>query len=342
MATILVTGGTGYIGSTTILELLRAGKYQPVAVDNLSNSDTSSLDRIREISGQHVPFHQTELMDWAAVQALFQQYPDIVGVIHFAALKAVGESVEQPYRYYQNNLESLLNIHRACVEFNIGNLIFSSSCSVYGDVLQLPVTEETPLNEPVSPYAQTKKLGEDILVMLSKIRPQVRTIALRYFNPVGADHTGKLGENQLQKPSNLVPFITMVAAGLLPKLTVFGNDYPTRDGTCVRDYIHVTDIAQAHLLALDYVTAGKLEGSYGLFNLGSGNGVTVLEAINAFESATGQQLNYEIGPRRPGDVAAIYSDSSYAARVLGWTPTRDVTDMMRSAWEWQKQLSTIN
>lgn len=338
MSTILITGGTGYIGSHTAIEIIQEGRYQVVSIDNYSNSSAKTLDRIETITGKRMQNYAIDACDLSAVEKVFEAHPDIVAVIHFAALKAVGESVEQPVRYYQNNFLSLLNMIHSCEKFGVANLIFSSSCSVYGNIDELPVTENTPVAETESPYAHTKLVGERILRDAVKASEQLKVIALRYFNPVGGHKSGLNGEDPINRPSNLVPVITLVAAGKIPKLTVFGGDYDTRDGTCIRDFIHVTDIALAHLKAVDYLVAGKNEARYEMLNLGSGEGVSILEAIHAFESVTGQQLNYEIGPRREGDVISIYSDSSKAKERLGWVAERGINEMMASAWKWQETL----
>ena len=338
MPRILITGGTGYIGSHTAIEIIEDGRYEVASIDNQVNSSLKTLDRVESITGQRMVNHAIDICNLEDLRQVFQQYDDVVGVIHFAALKAVGESVEQPIRYYHNNFLSLVNVLKCCEEFGVDHLIFSSSCSVYGNIEQLPVTEATPVSEPESPYAYTKLAGERILRDSVHASPNVKAIALRYFNPVGGHHSGLNGEDPINRPSNLVPVITQTASGIIPKMTVFGGDYDTRDGSCIRDYIHVTDIAQAHIKAIDFLVEGRNEHQYDLFNLGSGNGVTVFEAINAFESITGKSLNYEVGPRRDGDVVAIYSDSSKAKEQLGWEANLGINEMMASAWKWQEYL----
>ncbi|MBT30904.1 MAG: UDP-glucose 4-epimerase GalE [Thalassobius sp.] len=335
---ILVTGGCGYIGSHTIIQIIRNTDFEVISVDNCLNSSEDTICRIEEITGKQVKNYNVDLRDREKTAAIFEENKDITGVIHFAALKAVGESVEKPGWYYDNNINSLLNILWCCEKYDVNNFIFSSSCSLYGNVSQLPVNEETPLMPTESPYAHTKKIGEEIIKNIIHVN-NVQTISLRYFNPVGGDHTGKNGENPISRPNNLVPFITQTAAGILPKLTVFGDTYNTRDGSCIRDYIHVTDISDAHVNALQYLLEGKNESNYEVFNLGTGNGVTVLEVIEAFERVTKQKLNYEIGPARPGDVAAIYSDSSKALEKLGWKTKIGLDEMMDSAWKWQLTLN---
>jgi UDP-glucose 4-epimerase len=339
MASILVTGGCGYIGSHTIVELLRQGRFSVISADNLSNASEKTLDRIEALTGQRVRNYATDLSDREGVEEIFRNHPDIAGVIHFAALKSVGESVEKPLFYYENNILSLTRLLDACLRHGVKQFIFSSSCSLYGNIQQLPVNEDTPLSEPESPYAYTKLVGERILKDVVRIAPGLKAIALRYFNPVGADASGLIGEVPLGRPSNLVPAITQAASGWIPQMTVFGGDYDTRDGSCVRDYIHVSDIADAHLMALDYLMEGKNEAPFEVYNLGSGQGVTVLEAIHAFEAASGIRPPYVIGPRRAGDVVAIYSDSSRAKARLGWEARRDIAEMMASAWKWQQRLN---
>jgi UDP-glucose 4-epimerase len=335
---ILVTGGSGYIGSHTITELFRTTSHEVIAADNQSNSSARTYDNIEKISGKKVKHYHVDLCDLNASEKVFAENK-ITGIIHFAAFKAVGESVEHPLKYYHNNIESLVNILHLAKKYKAGNLIFSSSCSVYGNVSQLPVNEDTPLPKAESPYAYTKQIGEIMISDFCRANPGFNAISLRYFNPVGADPSGFNGESPLNKPNNLVPVITNTAIGKMPKVVVFGGDYPTRDGTCVRDYIHVTDIADAHIRALDLLLQKKNASGYEVFNLGTGNGVSVLEAINAFEKVSGLKLNYEIGPRRDGDVVAIYSDSSKAEKILGWKCRFNIEDMMSTAWNWEKNLA---
>ena len=336
---ILVTGGAGYIGSHTIIELLNNG-FDVVAADNYSNSTPQTYERIFQITQQRIAFEEIDLSNLQATQRFFQKHSEISGIIHFAALKSVPESVEDPLHYYGNNLNSLLNVLQCAVQFNIPNFIFSSSCSVYGNVAELPVNESTATGEIASPYAFTKLAGERILQDFIVKYKDYRGIALRYFNPVGAHISGKLGELPTNRPNNLVPLITQVAIGKLPMLRVFGKDYDTRDGTCIRDYIHVSDIAEAHVLALKHLfDNGADKARYSLFNLGSGTGTSVLEAIKAFEKAAGVQLKFEITERRPGDVSAIYSDSTLAKNTLGWIPKYTIDEMMASAWKWELELA---
>ena len=339
MTKILITGGCGYIGSHTAIELLSNPEIEVISVDNLINSSAQTADRVGQIAGRNMKNYQVDVCDKEALSEVFEENPGIEGVIHFAALKAVGESVEQPLRYYQNNLLSLINILDCCEKYEVKNFIFSSSCTVYGEIDQLPVTEQTPTKEAASPYGNTKLVGERIIKDFIAISENVNAIALRYFNPVGAHDSGLNGEDPINKPNNLVPVITRTASGMIPQLTVFGGDYATRDGSCVRDYIHVVDIAEAHVKALEYLMEGKNEDRYEYINLGSGNGVTVLEAIQAFEKVAGLELNYVVGDRRPGDVGAIYSDSSLAKEKLGWEARRGIEEMMASAWKWQVNLN---
>ncbi|WP_224998118.1 UDP-glucose 4-epimerase GalE [Cesiribacter sp. SM1] len=334
---ILITGGCGYIGSQTIIELVKQNKYEIISADNFINSSAATLERIREISGREIKNYELDLRDKEKTLKLFEENKDLVGVIHFAALKSVPDSVADPILYYENNISSLLNILSACDQYQVDNLIFSSSCSVYGNVEKLPVDENTPLTRAESPYAHTKQLGEDIIRHFAKTS-SVKTIALRYFNPVGADASGKIGENPINRPNNLVPVITQTAVGKIEQLTVFGGDYDTRDGSCIRDYVHVADIAKAHILALGYLIDDKNRSNFEIYNLGTGQGVTVLEAIKAFEEVSKQKLNYIVGPRREGDVASIYSNSQLAEERLGWKAENDIYDMMSSAWKWQLNL----
>lgn len=338
MKKILVTGGCGYIGSHTIVDLIDHG-FEVISIDNLSNSTDDVLTGIREITGKSVTNYRVDLVDLAATRKVFQANPDIAGIIHFAALKLVGESVHQPLRYFRNNLVGLLNVLTCMKEFGIHHHIFSSSCSVYGNARELPVTEATPLQEAESPYARTKQMGEQIIQDFSKANPQCRNILLRYFNPAGAHESALIGEAPSNPATNLVPVITETAYGKRAEMTVFGDDYDTRDGSCIRDYIHVMDLANAHTKAMQYLLAGKNKSTCEIFNLGIGDGVSVLEAIQAFERVTGQQLNYKIGDRRPGDVVAIYANYEKAARELGWEPSRNIDDIMKTAWDWEVRRS---
>ncbi len=340
MKKVLVTGGCGYIGSHTIVDLLDNG-FEVISVDNFSNSDPGVLDGIETITGKRVKNYAVDLCDKAETRRIFIENPDIKGVIHFAAFKAVGESVEKPILYYHNNLNSLLNILSCIEEFGVKNFIFSSSCSVYGNAKQLPVTEETPLQPAESPYARTKQIGEDIIRDFTMIHPFVNAISLRYFNPSGAHESALIGESPSNVANNLVPVITETAIGRRAETVIFGDDYPTRDGSCIRDYIHVMDLANAHTKALEYVIKSKNKDNYEIFNLGIGEGVTVLEAVNAFEKVNGLKFKHRVGPRRPGDVVAIYANNDKAKNLLGWSAKRSIEDIMRTAWEWEKRRSEV-
>ncbi|MEL6837121.1 MAG: UDP-glucose 4-epimerase GalE [Bacteroidota bacterium] len=331
---ILVTGGCGYIGSHTIIDLLENG-YEVVSVDNLSNADESALAGIAQITGTAVRNHVIDLADRNLTLRLFQE-EQFNGVIHFAALKHVGESVHQPVRYYQNNLNSLLNVIEGMTATGCQQLIFSSSCSVYGNSEELPVTEKTARQEAESPYARTKQMGEDILFDYCRVHPEFKAVLLRYFNPAGAHPSALLGEASSNPASNLVPVITETAIGKRQEMTVFGSDYNTRDGSCIRDYIHIVDLARAHTQALDYLLENRQASNCEIFNLGTGAGVSVLEAIYAFEMVSEQKLNYRLGDRRIGDVVSIYANNDKAEQELGWQPQYDIKDIMRTAWAWEK------
>jgi UDP-glucose 4-epimerase len=333
---VLVTGGCGYIGAHTIVDLINNG-FDVVSVDSNIRSTTQLLDGIEKITGKKVRNYKVDLCNLEDTNAVFHENRDIVGVIHFAALKAVGESVNEPLMYFQNNLTSLINVLKCVKDYNVPNMVFSSSCSVYGNTKALPVVEETPLAEAQSPYARTKQIGEQIIEDYSRVN-DTQSILLRYFNPVGAHPSALIGELPLGKPDNLVPVITQTAIGKISKMTVFGDDYDTRDGSCVRDYIHVMDIANAHTKALQYLIEHRNTSNCEVFNLGTGNGVTVLEAIKAFEKISGIKLNYTIGPRREGDVISIYANNSKAKEKLHWEPKIGIEDSMRTAWQWEVSL----
>lgn len=327
--TILVTGGTGYIGSHTVVALIEAG-YQPVICDNLSNSTIKIIDQIEFITGQKVPFYQGDIRDNTFLQSLFQTF-DFDAVIHFAAFKAVGESVQKPLSYYNNNISGLINLLTVMEENQVNQLIFSSSCTVYGFPKdQIKVTENTALGAPNSPYGWTKWMAEQI-IRDSSNASSLKTCLLRYFNPIGAHESGLIGELPQGVPNNILPYMTQTAAGLREKLTVFGNDYPTDDGTCVRDYIHVMDLAEAHVKALSYTNE-----KVAVFNLGTGRGTSVLELIDAFEKAIGKAMNWEFGPKREGDVAAIYATVEKAEKELNWKCNRTVEQAILDAWKWEK------
>ncbi len=338
MSKVLVSGGCGYIGSHTIVDLIDNG-FEVISIDNLSNSDESVLGGIRKITGKDVRNYQVDLCDLEKTEQIFESHPDIQGIIHFAALKSVGESVEQPLRYFQNNLNSLINILSCMEKFGVEHLIFSSSCSVYGNADQLPVTENTPLQEAESPYARTKQMGEQIIQDFLGKGVKSKVVLLRYFNPAGAHESALIGESPINKANNLVPVITETAVGKRAELVVFGDDYDTRDGSCIRDYIHIMDLAHAHTKALQFLLEKRNSSNLEIFNLGIGQGVTVLEAVKAFEKVTGLQLNYRIGPRRPGDVVAIYANQDRAANLLNWHPSRGIEDIMETAWAWEKTRS---
>lgn len=336
MQKILVTGGCGFIGSHTIVDLLNHG-YEVISIDDNSRSSNFSIAGIEQITGKKIKNYKVDLKNFDETQAVFQENTDIAAVIHFAAYKAVGESVAAPLLYFENNIFSLVNLLKCVEEFSISNFVFSSSCTVYGNPDSIPVTELSPIKQAESPYGATKQMGEEMLQAFSK-NGLCDVILLRYFNPVGAHPSAVLGELPIGRPQNLVPAITQTAIGKLPKMKVFGNDYPTRDGSCVRDYIHVCDIAHAHTLAVQYLEQGKNKTHCDVFNLGTGQGVTVLEAIKTFEEVSGVSLNYEIAERRPGDVVAIYANNDAAVNKLGWNIQYDLKDMMRTAWEWELKL----
>ncbi|WP_256008939.1 UDP-glucose 4-epimerase GalE [Desertivirga xinjiangensis] len=336
MSKILVTGGTGYIGSHTVVELQNAG-YEVVIVDNLDNSSIQILDQITQISGKKPEFHQFDLCDETQVIDFISKNQDITGVIHFAAHKAVGESVAKPLKYYRNNFFSLINLLSAFAGKEV-NFVFSSSCTVYGQPDVLPVTEAAPVKKAESPYGNTKQIAEEILVETASVSENYHVISLRYFNPVGAHKSALIGELPIGVPQNLVPFITQSAIGKRGAITVFGNDYDTPDGSCVRDYIHVVDLAKAHIAALKRQEEGRMEKNFEIFNVGTGKGSTVLEVIKAFEESTGVKLDYKIGPRRAGDVEKVWGDVSKAEKELNWKAELGLEDMMKSAWAWENYI----
>lgn len=336
---ILVTGGSGYIGSHTIVDLIDNG-FEVVCIDNFLRSTPRALEGVKAITGKEVKNYAVDLCDRAAVQKVFAEEKDIKGIIHFAALKTVPESVANPLLYFKNNIESLLNLLEAVQQYQIPYFVFSSSCSVYGNPDTLPVTEETPMKEAESPYARTKQIGEQMINDFAKANPNLKFIALRYFNPVGAHASALIGEFSTEKPENLVPIITQTAIGKRGKMFVHGHDYPTRDGSCIRDYIHVVDIANAHTKAVQYLAGNKNTANYEIFNLGTGEGVSVIEAIKAFEAVSGKALNYELGDRRAGDVIAVYADNTKAKTLLGWNPKFNIQDMMKTAWAWELKLAS--
>lgn len=336
MRKILVTGGCGYIGGHTIVDLANNG-FDIISVDNFSRGSLRMLHGIEKILGRQVKNYKVDLTNLEDAQAIFMENPDIVGIVHFAAYKWVSESVAHPLMYFRNNLNSLINILDCAREFDVSNIVFSSSCSVYGNPGKLPVDENTPLAPAQSPYARTKQMGEEICADFVRNYKAFNISLLRYFNPVGAHPSAVIGELQ-EKPENLVPFITQTAIGKIPQMQVFGNDYDTRDGSCVRDYVHVMDIANAHTLALQYMMEGNNRKNCEVYNLGTGNGITVLEMINAFEKVSGQKLNYKIGPRRLGDVVSVYADNTKARALLGWEPKYTLDQMMSTAWNWEQTM----
>lgn len=352
---IIITGGCGYIGSHTVVECLENytkengydEDYQIISIDNHLNSSSSVLKNIENLTGRKVKNYDTDLCNYAKTKEVFEKEvginseldSQIIGIIHFAALKSVPDSVADPVFYYQNNLNSLLNILKLSKEYNIENFIFSSSCSVYGNTTELPVSETTPFGVAESPYAYTKQVGERMIIDFAKTSETQKFVLLRYFNPVGAHISAQIGEDPKNPPTSLVPIITLTAAGKRDKMTVHGSDYETRDGSCIRDYIHVSDIAEAHRLAIDYLIKNNKENNQvEIFNLGTGDGVTVLEAIKAFEKISNKKLNYELGGRRKGDVVEIYADNEKAKTVLGWIPKYGIEEMMLSAWKWQQSI----
>ena len=333
MKKILVTGGCGYIGANTVVDLLENG-YEVISIDDNSRSSTYLLDGIEKITGKKVKNYKVDLKNFDETLAVFQENDNVSGIIHFAAYKAVGESVEEPLLYYENNLFSLINILKCVKEFKIPHFVFSSSCTVYGNPDSLPVTESSPVKKAESPYGATKQMGE--MIVEDSVKTEAcNAVLLRYFNPVGAHPSTLIGELPLGKPQNLIPAITQCAIGKIKQMTVHGNDYPTRDGSCIRDYIHVCDIAHAHTLALEFLISQKNRSACEIFNLGTGNGVTVLEAIKAFEKISNKKLNYKIGPRRSGDVIAIYANNDLAKSALNWNIRYNLEDMMQTAWNWE-------
>lgn len=336
---ILVTGGLGFIGSHTTVELIKAG-FEVVIIDDLSNSQLFILDNIEKISGVKPAFYKIDMKDNEKLSDFFNTEKNIDAVIHFAASKAVGESMYKPLKYFRNNIFSLVNLLDAMEMHEIRNIVFSSSATVYGDPEILPATENTPFQPALSAYGSTKQMGEDILQKVAATG-KIDVIALRYFNPVGADSSALLGELPIGTPNNLMPFVTQVAAGIREKLIVFGNDYDTPDGTCIRDYIHVTDLAIAHIKSCERLLNNAVENNFEVFNIGTGNGISVLEIIQAFEKYNNIKLNYTIGERRPGDAPSIYADVSLASRVLGWKSALGLKEMATSAWEWQKKIPEL-
>ncbi|MBO5915543.1 MAG: UDP-glucose 4-epimerase GalE [Bacteroidales bacterium] len=339
MATkILVTGGTGYIGSHTTVELQQAG-YEVVIVDNLSNSNIKVLDGIEAITGIRPAFEEVDCTDKPALKAVFEKYPGIKAIINFAASKAVGESVQKPLLYYRNNLDTLINLLELMPEFGVEGFVFSSSCTVYGQPEVLPVTEDTPRQTATSPYGNTKKICEDIITDAVHADAPYKAILLRYFNPIGAHPSAKIGELPLGVPQNLIPFVTQTAAGIREQLSVFGDDYNTPDGSCIRDYINVVDLAKAHVVAVERMLSGKSLENVEVFNVGTGRGLSVLEIVDTFQKVTGVKLNYKIVGRREGDIEQVWADPTKANQVLGWKAEASVEETLLSAWRWQESLA---
>lgn len=336
MGKILVTGGCGYIGSHTIVDLVMNG-YEVISIDNNARSNPVILKGVEQITGTRIKNYKVDLCNFDDTFAVFQENTDITGIIHFAAFKAVGESVEKPLLYFENNLDSLINLLKCVQEFSVPHFVFSSSCTVYGEPDAVPVTESTPVKKAQSPYGLTKQMGEQILQEFCKTS-LTRCTLLRYFNPAGAHPSIAIGEMPLGKPQNLVPAITQFAIGRIPRLMVHGTDYPTRDGSCIRDFIHICDLSHAHTLALQHLESGPAGEPCEIFNLGSGNGITVLEAIQAFEKVSGLKLKFENGPRRSGDVAAVFANNNLSREILGWTPQYSLEDIMDTAWKWERRL----
>ncbi|PWK20986.1 UDP-glucose 4-epimerase GalE [Xanthomarina spongicola] len=340
MAKILVTGGLGFIGSHTVVELQNKG-FEVVIIDNLSNSLISVLEGITAITGKKPEFENFDLKNKQGLKEFFERHNNIDGVIHFAASKAVGESVNEPLLYYENNINTLVYLLQEYKNRYIANFIFSSSCTVYGQADTLPITEEAPVKPALSPYGNTKQIGEEILKDVCHVNPQFNVVSLRYFNPIGAHESSQIGELPLGVPQNLVPFITQTAIGKRNELSVFGNDYPTHDGTCIRDYIHVVDLAKAHVIALERLLDKQNKKDFEIFNLGTGTGSSVLEVIKSFERVSGEKLNYKFAQRRAGDVVSVYADTKKANLELGWKSKLTLDDAMRSAWKWEQKLSKL-
>jgi len=335
-AKILVTGGAGYIGSHTCVELIEAG-YQPIIIDNFSNSERFVIDRINEITGKSATLIEGDCGDEQLLIDTINKYTTI-GIIHFAAYKAVGESSILPLKYYRNNLGTTAAILGAVEKTSCKSLVFSSSCTVYGQPDKLPVTEKSPIKPAESPYGRTKQICENMISDFASSGQEIKALALRYFNPIGAHPSALIGELPLGVPNNLIPFVTQTAAGIREKLTVFGNDYNTEDGTCIRDYIHVVDLAKAHVSAIKFLLESE-NPVYDKINIGTGVGNSVLEVVQGFEEVNSVKLNYEIGPRRPGDVEKVYADAAYAEKTLNWTAKKTLTESLRDAWNWQKTLT---
>ena len=336
-STILVTGGTGYIGSHTVVELQNAG-YPVVIIDNPSNSNREVLDGIERITGIRPEFVEADCTDLTALKILFDTYPGIKGIINFAASKAVGESMQKPLLYYRNNLNTLMNLLDMMGKYDVKGIVFSSSCTVYGEPDVNPVTEQSPIKKATSPYGNTKQISEEIITDVINSGAPFKSVLLRYFNPVGAHPSSEIGELPNGVPQNLVPFLTQTAMGIRKELSVFGDDYNTPDGSCIRDYIDVVDLAKAHVIAVERMLEDKSEEKIEIFNLGTGNGMSVLGLINAFEKATGVKVPHKIAPRRAGDIEKVWANPEYANKVLGWVADTPIEDTMRNAWAWQCKL----
>ena len=334
---ILVTGGTGYIGSHTVVELQKAG-YPVVIIDNLSNSNREVLDGIERITGIRPEFVEADCTDITALKILFDTYPGIKGIINFAASKAVGESMQKPLLYYRNNLNTLMNLLDMMGKYDVKGIVFSSSCTVYGEPDVNPVTEQSPIKKATSPYGNTKQISEEIITDVINAGANFKSVLLRYFNPVGAHPSSEIGELPNGVPQNLVPFLTQTAMGIRKELSVFGDDYNTPDGSCIRDYIDVVDLAKAHVIAVERMLEDKSDEKIEIFNLGTGNGISVLGLIDAFEKATGVKVPHKIAPRRAGDIEKVWADPSYANNVLGWKADTPIEETMRNAWAWQCRL----
>lgn len=339
MQKILVTGGLGYIGSHTVVELQNTG-FEVIIIDNLSNSSLDVIEGITNITKSSPVFVKLDLRFQKDVEQFFNQHNDIEGIIHFAASKSVGESIENPLLYYENNLNTLIYLLQECKRHRINNLIFSSSCTVYGEPDSLPITEDAPVKKAISPYGNTKQISEEIISDMCSVS-ELKSISLRYFNPIGAHSSAEIGELPIGVPQNLVPFITQTAVGLRDYLSIFGNDYPTPDGTCIRDYIHVVDLAKAHVVALQRLLINKMNIPLEIFNVGTGRGCSVLEIVNAFEKITDQKLNYKIVDRRSGDVVAVYADIQKANEILGWKSERTMEEALSSAWKWEQKIRNL-
>jgi UDP-glucose 4-epimerase len=332
---IIVTGGAGYIGSHTVVELIRSG-YEPIIVDDFSNSELIMIERLQQLTGKKIKFYAANCTVMDQLGDVFLKEKGIYGVIHFAAFKAVGESFSKAIDYYDNNINSTLNLLRLMIRFKVNHLVFSSSCTVYGQPEHLPVTEKESFKLALSPYGNTKKICEEMLVDVARANELLKVVSLRYFNPIGADPSGLIGELPRGIPNNLLPYITQVATEVREKLTVYGNDYDTPDGTCIRDYLHVVDLAKAHIKAIDYLS--QTEERYDAFNIGVGKGISVLEIINLFEKVTGIKINYEVGPRREGDIPEMFADASKAQRLLGWKPEYNIEEAISHAWNFQHKV----